>query len=95
MNYFSADLDHLDDLIIVGGAIMQLTDKERVVVALRLSGYTQKECGEIIGMTRAAAAAIYKRGVDHLAKSIRRGNDNAQMSSRVRSNHHETICYMQ
>lgn len=43
--------------------ISKLPVKQRVVVALRAAGYTQEECGKILGVTRAAIGFSYKRAV--------------------------------
>lgn len=56
-----------DNNIFLEAALDMLPEKERAVIALRLAGYTQKECGSIVGLTRAAIGTIYKRGLEMLS----------------------------
>ena len=57
-----------DNSLLLLEALRKLPEKERAIVALRVAGYTQKECGQIVGLTRAAIGGIYKRGLTALLK---------------------------
>jgi len=57
------DMDELDGVLILFMASQRLPNKERAVLALRMAGYTQRECGAVIGMTRSAVGIIYKRSL--------------------------------
>lgn len=59
----------------VGMGIEQLPIKQRIVLALRVAGYTQLESGTILGVTRAAVSGTLKRAVLRLQKLIV-GEDN-------------------
>jgi DNA-directed RNA polymerase specialized sigma24 family protein len=60
----------IHDLLTLREAVSKLPDKLRAVVALRSSGYTQKECGEILGVTRAAIGFAQKRAILKLRRLI-------------------------
>lgn len=60
----------IHDGVIVRDAIARLSDKERVILVLRASGYTQLECSRIIGSTRAAVGFIQKRGLRKIREHI-------------------------
>jgi len=55
-----------DDHVLMDSLLTSLPVPERVVVALLLAGFKQIEVGVIIGMTRAAIGAIYKRAITRL-----------------------------
>lgn len=63
------------DLLILKDAIANLPVKERVVTALRSAGYTQRECGEIMGITRSAIGFAEKRALHKLRKTLEGGNE--------------------
>jgi len=52
-----------------------LPPKQQVVLALRTAGYTQKECGIILGVTRAAVGFNYHRAVQLLREAANDGTD--------------------
>lgn len=51
-------------------AFSKLTIKHRVVVAMRLAGYTQAECALVFGMTRAAIGIMHKRAREVLREEM-------------------------
>jgi len=55
--------EKLESRLAIEETVDKLPVKEKVVLTLRLAGYTQRECGFIIGMTRSAVGIIYKRAV--------------------------------
>ena len=62
----SADL-----AIIIENEVKRLPPNERVVVALRAAGFTQEECGKLIGLTRPAVGAIHSRAMDALKERLK------------------------
>jgi RNA polymerase sigma factor (sigma-70 family) len=54
-------------------AVQKLPPKQRVVVALRAAGYTQQECGVILGLTRAAIGFIHKQALAKIRQSLLEG----------------------
>jgi transcriptional regulator len=42
-------------------------------VALYSAGYTQKECSEVIGTTRAAVGYMYKRAIERMRLEVTDG----------------------
>lgn len=56
--------------VLLQDAVKKLPEKEKVVIALRLIGYTQRECSEIIGGTRASIGSIYKRAMRKLTEEL-------------------------
>jgi RNA polymerase sigma factor (sigma-70 family) len=62
----SEEEDRIIDHMLLISAVHRLPPKQQVIVALRSAGYTQQECGDIVGMTRAAIGFIYKRAVRRL-----------------------------
>lgn len=54
-------------------AFKQLRERQRVVVALRVAGYSQKESGAIVGLTRGAIGYIYKQSLSDLRKILLKG----------------------
>jgi len=43
--------------------VQRLSPKQRIVVALISAGYNRTECGRIMGLTRQAAGATFKRAI--------------------------------
>ena len=66
-----------DEMILLGIDIKRsfdkLTAKHRAIVALRMAGYTQRECGEIVGLTRAAVGISYKKAKTIIREGISDG----------------------
>jgi DNA-directed RNA polymerase specialized sigma24 family protein len=58
------------NLIDLNEAIKKLPIKLRTIAALRTAGYTQRECGEILGVTRAAIGFAEKRAYASLANFL-------------------------
>jgi len=58
--------EKIESAVAIDEIISKLPVKEKVVIALRLAGYTQRECGVMIGMTRSAVGIIYKRAINLL-----------------------------
>ena len=52
--------------VLLQEVVHRLPTKEKVVVVLRLAGYTQQECSEIVGGTRASIGIIHKRALTKL-----------------------------
>jgi DNA-directed RNA polymerase specialized sigma24 family protein len=44
-------------------AVQLLPPKYKAVLALRMAGYSQRECGQIMGLTRAAIGFIQKKSL--------------------------------
>ncbi len=55
--------DSQEQSILLEDSIDRLPQKEKAVLALRYAGYTQHECGVIIGVTRSAVGFIHKRAI--------------------------------
>lgn len=67
------DMTGEDDLftyMMLRRAVHNLPDKHRAVIALRMAGYKQKECGAILGVTRAAIGFIQKRAIEMLRQEL-------------------------
>lgn len=65
--------DDIELRILLEDAIKKLPPKQQVVVALREAGYSQMECGVIIGMTRAAVGFIQKKSLFNLRGILNNG----------------------
>lgn len=48
----------------------RLTEKQRVAVAMIAAGYTQEECGKVLGVTRAAIGFIRKNAIATLRRTL-------------------------
>lgn len=62
----SIDFDDENRVIVVMtlyDAVARLSPKQRIVVALISAGYNRTESGSILGLTRQAAGATYKRAL--------------------------------
>jgi DNA-directed RNA polymerase specialized sigma24 family protein len=57
-------------VIDLAAAIDQLPVKHRVVMALWAAGYNQRECGEIVGLSRAAIGIIRKKTALALQEAV-------------------------
>jgi len=73
--------ENIHNNVTVKHAIEKLSDKERVVLVLRASGYTQLECSRIIGSTRAAVGFIQKRGLRKIRAHIQAEIDDVVIRS--------------
>lgn len=62
-----------------------LTDQQREVLVLRLSGFTIAEVAEIIGRTENATKALQRRGLRALERHLQAGDDPYPSGSRRRS----------
>lgn len=58
------------DTMMLSESMQKLSKKYRLVLALYLSGYNQRECGVILGITRAAVGFIYKKATAALSKLV-------------------------
>lgn len=47
-------------------AVRQLTQVRRIIVALRSAGYTQQDCGVILGLTGVAVGLIHRRAIEQI-----------------------------
>lgn len=59
--------------MLLAEAVQKLPPKQRMVVALRAAGYTQQECGVILGLTRAAIGFIHKQALTQIRKLLLEG----------------------
>jgi transcriptional regulator len=66
----SEEESSLANLILVKEKMYKLPPIQRIVLVLRLCGFTQKECGELLGTTRAAIGYIYKRAIKNIKELI-------------------------
>lgn len=72
------DFSHLEeeqivDELLLDQAVQKLPPKQRMVVALRSAGYTQQECGVILGLTRAAIGFIHKQALAQIRQALAEG----------------------
>lgn len=58
--------DSINTDVLIRTAIQRINPKYQAVLAMRSAGFTQAECGLILGVTRAAIGFIYKRGIQEL-----------------------------
>ena len=72
--------DRIFSHMLLIAAVHKLPAKQQVIVALRTAGYTQQECGEIVGMTRAAIGFIYKRALKRLRQFMLEALAEGQMT---------------
>lgn len=61
--------------------VQALPDKQKVVVAMIASGFTQADCASIIGLTRAAVGVIWHRTLEELRGKL---YGSSQVSSGMR-----------
>lgn len=62
--------DDLFSNLSLAAAVNQLPNKYKAVIALRLAGYTQKECGSLLGFTRSAVGFIQKKALAQLKELL-------------------------
>lgn len=58
------------DSIVILNSLSALTQKQRVVLALRTAGFVQRECGEILGLTRSAVGFIERKAKRRLREQL-------------------------
>lgn len=50
--------------------VSNLPTKQRIAIAMIAAGYTQEECGKVLGVTRAAVGFIRKNAVATLRRTL-------------------------
>jgi len=61
MSISFAEEERIVTHIALDNIVQRLSPKQKIVVALISAGYNRTECGRIMGLTRQAAGATYKR----------------------------------
>lgn len=59
--------------------LQQLSPKQRIVVALICAGYSRTECGMILGLTRQAAGATFKRAIFKIREALEKYEEDAEL----------------
>ena len=59
----SGSEDDLFTNMVLREAIQELDPVRKAVISLRAAGYTQQECGTILGLTGVAVGLIYRKTV--------------------------------
>jgi hypothetical protein len=62
--------DELMDYLALEEIISKMSPRKQIVVALMSAGYTQEECGTIIGLTRAAIGYTYNTILREMRTSL-------------------------
>ena len=71
------DEDKIISRLLLLEAVQRLQPKYAAVIALRSAGYSQQECGVILGVTRAAIGFIQKRAIKEIRKILEVLNDDS------------------
>lgn len=51
-------------------SIRRLHPRHRAVLALRMAGFTQKDCGIVLGVTRPAIGHMHRRALEEIRKAM-------------------------
>lgn len=66
--------ERMIERVFLENAVRDLPDKLKVVVAMNVAGYTQKECATVIGLTKAAVGSIFKKSLVRVREHMEREN---------------------
>lgn len=61
------------DRIVLEKAVSSLTRKQQVVIAMKQAGFNFGEMAEVLGMTRQAAGAVFRRAKEKIKPILEEG----------------------